>query len=463
MNAQTFVGRDQYNYYFAGLAPLVHDPTWRFRNFLNEYLGTPAHPVPFGGRQAQLDELHAWLNAPDAPPYYLMTAEAGRGKSALICRWMEQLRQQREDVEVIFIPISIRFETATQDVVFAALAARLAKIYDEPLQPAALPGAQWQGVCESYLDRTPPAGKQLLVILDGLDEATGWSIGAGFFSTSPPSGLRVLVTARLRVGESTPQGWTTTLGWSEHLTQMATLPPLTRAGVENALVSMGNPLDGLANQAEIVQQLFRLTEGDPLLVRLYIQALEQQKEAAGSLNSEALKQLTPGLQGYFDQWWEGQRKQWRAQGRDPEKDEANLRLLLDAMSAAFGPLTLDDLAHLHPELGSSRLVRVLLQSVERWVIGNGKEQGYSYSHARLGYYFWEKLGSQEKQVWDGRFCAWGATTLAALNTNQLDPKAAPVYLLRHYANHLQRSHTPGGGVLCVGQQWLAQGVGGVGC
>lgn len=66
----------------------------------------------------------------DVPPYYLITAEAGRGKSTLVCRWMEEVRQQRPTVEVIFIPISIRFETATQDVIFTALAARLAKFYD---------------------------------------------------------------------------------------------------------------------------------------------------------------------------------------------------------------------------------------------------------------------------------------------------------------------------------------------
>lgn len=173
VGTETFIGRDQYNYYFSGLAPLVHDPTRRFRNFLNEYLGTPGKPVPFGGRQAQVEELHGWLNDVAAPPYYLMTAEAGRGKSALVCRWMEEVRRQQPEVEVIFIPISIRFETAAQDTVFAALAARLAKFYDEPLKPAALSGAQWQGVCESYLDRTPPDGKQVLIILDGLDEATG--------------------------------------------------------------------------------------------------------------------------------------------------------------------------------------------------------------------------------------------------------------------------------------------------
>ena len=440
--AGTFIGRDQYNYYFIGLAPLVHDPTRRFRNFLNEYLGTPSQPVPFGGRQAQLKELHRWLNDAAAPPYYLMTAEAGRGKSSLVCRWMEEVRHKRSEVEVIFIPISIRFETAAQDTVFAALAARLAKFYDDPLKPAALSGAQWQGVCESYLDHTPPAGKQLLIILDGLDEATGWQFGAGFFNTDPPLGLRVVVTARLRVGESTPQGWAATLGWHERLTKMVTLPPLTRTGIEEALTSMGDPLAGFADQVTSIEQLYRLTEGDPLLVRLYVQEFEKHKATVGTLDSAALQQMTPGLQGYFDQWWKGQKAQWRAQGNDPEKEEAHLRLLLDALAAALGPVTLDDLAQLHPELGSSRLIRTQLRSVERWVIGDGKTQGYSYSHPRLGYYFWEQLSDKEQAAWDERFCAWGATTLAALNAEQLDPKAVPVYLLRHYSEHLERSHAP---------------------
>lgn len=122
-----FVGRDKVtikNYFVAGLPRLVIDYSSCIQDFLLEYLGSKRKRVPFGGRQPQLDELHAWLDDSAAPPYYLMSAEAGRGKSAPVCRWLAQLIT-RSDLDVIFVPISIRFETATQDVVFAALAAHL--------------------------------------------------------------------------------------------------------------------------------------------------------------------------------------------------------------------------------------------------------------------------------------------------------------------------------------------------
>lgn len=442
--ANTFIGRDQYNYYFIGLAPLVHDPTRRFRNFLNEYLGTPTQPVPFGGRQEQLVELHRWLNDTDAPPYYLMTAEAGRGKSALVCRWMEEVRQQRPEVEVIFIPISIRFETAAQDTVFAVLAARLAKFYDEPLKPAALSGAQWQGVCESYLDRTLPADKQLLIILDGLDESAGWHFGAGFFSTDPPPGLRVVVTARLRVGESNSQGWAATLGWQERLTRMATLPPLTRAGVEEALASMGDPLDKLANKQTVIEQLYYLSEeGDPLLVKLYVDALVEKGMQAAFLSVKELNQLKPGLDAYFKHWWEGQKTQWKAEKRNPLRTKQSVLQLLNLLAAAQGPLTKADLGELAPkQFTDGILLDEWLTDIGRWVIGDGVEQGYTFSHPMFGYYFWAKMLPKQRQELDRHFCAWGTTTLRSLNAERLDPKAAPVYLLRHYGEHLERSHAP---------------------
>ncbi|MCB0111886.1 MAG: hypothetical protein KDE53_38440, partial [Caldilineaceae bacterium] len=183
VRAQNFAGRDLTikNYFVQGLPRLVIDYSSRIQDFLLEYLGSKRKRVPFGGRQQQLAELDAWLDDPTAPPYYLMSAEAGRGKSALVCRWLAQLTT-RSDLEVIFVPISIRFETATQDVVFAALAARLARFYEiesDEHPTASLTAEQWKGVCQSYLRRDPPNGKPLVVIIDGLDEATGWTPGRG--------------------------------------------------------------------------------------------------------------------------------------------------------------------------------------------------------------------------------------------------------------------------------------------
>lgn len=439
-----FVGRDQItirNYFTGGLGRLPIDYSARIEEFLLEYLGSRRKQVPFGGRATQLAALDDWLQDRCAPPYYLMTAEAGRGKSALVCRWQTQILT-RPNVEVIFVPISIRFETATQDVLFAALAARLAAIHGEEMQPAALAADQWRAICESFLRRAVPAGKQLVVILDGLDEATGWTPGRGLFPGDPPAGLRVLLTARPRAGETGPEGWALTLGWQdEGLARKVLLPGLDHTGIGEALSSMGNPLDHLATQVDLVGELFRLTEGDPLLVRLYVDALVGQGAAAAYVRAAELQTLQPGLHGYFDRWWDEQHQQWTHEGRDPLVEQEQLLTLLNAVAAALGPVTHSDLAAVSP-LTNGLLVRRLAQTVSRWLLGDGKSHGYTFSHPRLGYYFWEQLGAMEQADWDARFTAWGATTLAALHSGAVAPKAAPRYLVQHYAAHLTRAHAP---------------------
>ena len=51
------------------------------------------------------------------------------------------------------------------------LAAALGEVYGEPIEWKDLSAVQSREVCKSYLRRSPPDGKPLLVILDGLDEA----------------------------------------------------------------------------------------------------------------------------------------------------------------------------------------------------------------------------------------------------------------------------------------------------
>jgi hypothetical protein len=86
------------------LLPYAYDQ--RIQNLLTEYLGTDSHPVPFGGRDDALKMLDAWLA--ETTPYLLLAAPAGRGKSALLVRWLDRLKT-REDLGVAFLPIRIRF------------------------------------------------------------------------------------------------------------------------------------------------------------------------------------------------------------------------------------------------------------------------------------------------------------------------------------------------------------------
>ncbi|MEZ4862975.1 MAG: ATP-binding protein [Caldilineaceae bacterium] len=445
--AQNFAGRDLTikNYFVQGLAQLPIDYSVRIENFLHTYLGGHDEQVPFGGRSQQLDELNDWLDDPTAPPYYLMVAEAGKGKSALVSRWSAQLTT-RPDLKVIFVPISIRFQTAAQDVFFAALAGRLAQIY-ETTSPESFhkptSAEEWKAICESYLRRPLPEGQRLVVILDGLDEATDWTAGPELFAVRPPTGLRVLVTARLRARETDALGWAATLQWEgPQLARKTTLPALDQQGVADALHSMGNPLPWLTPQMDVVGKLYQLSQGDPLLVQLYVRELVKAQQRTGFLAPTDLNTLEPGLDGFMQKWWEDQRKQWRMQGKDPNVEEEQLLPLLCACAIAVGPLLLSDLAALdETRFGVTRIVANQAELLGRWLIGDGVRQGYIFAHPRLREFFagpsW--LSADEYTAWQAKFCEWGKRVLIDLKRGHLRSQAAPEYLLRHYATHLTQS------------------------
>jgi hypothetical protein len=73
----------------GGLFGLPGSVATKMEAFLLEYLGTTAHPVPFGGREPQLDELDRWLGD-RTRSLALIVAPGGRGKSALVCRWLKK-------------------------------------------------------------------------------------------------------------------------------------------------------------------------------------------------------------------------------------------------------------------------------------------------------------------------------------------------------------------------------------
>ena len=130
-----FVGRDKIiTVITQGLGDLPIRYDGNVRNFLSYYIGTDQQPAPFGGRAADLARLDNWLNDVGAPHYAFLAAPAGRGKSALLAHWVMQL-QRREDVHVVFFPISIRYATNRDTVAFVALAARTAHVHGDGPAP----------------------------------------------------------------------------------------------------------------------------------------------------------------------------------------------------------------------------------------------------------------------------------------------------------------------------------------
>lgn len=412
---------------------LVGMPLTCMEQFLREYLGSATHPAPFGGRRAELEALDSWL-ASGTEPYALIAAEAGRGKSALLSRWA--LRQAAAGTaHVVFVPVSIRFGTALKTNVLSLLGARLAHLHNAqaPSDPeSVLP------VIDSYLRQARQADRPLIIIIDGVDEAVGWSCGRDFrLPPQPGANVRVVISARLLAGDRGPQDWVDRLEW-RGLARTLTLEPLDYNGLAEALRSMGPPIDKLAHQPSRLRDLLRLSEGDPLIVRLYLEALYGAGSRAPFLLPEDLHTLEPGLENYFNRWLKEQRQQW-GQASIPVNESA-ARSLLDLLACAMGPLSTGDILNLTAadDLDAWRLQEAL-GTLDRFVIGDGQQRGFVFSHPRLAAFFFDRLTLQQREKWHSRILSYCRTTLSDLNERRLAPPDASPYVVQSYGAHLDRS------------------------
>ena len=418
-----------------GIALVRPDYSIRIKNFFAEYLGSNERPVPFGGRNTEMDELTKWLDNPKASPYLLLVAQAGMGKSSLLVRWCRHILDRR-DVEVIFIPISIRFRTNLSSFIFGSLASRLAFLHGADAPNLNSSTEILFGLTAEYLTRPLPNGHSLLVIIDAIDEAADLMLGPDIFPSIPPKDLRLVVSGRYLAGDRNENTWLHRLGWEQHgLAKSLVLSPLTEEGISDVLKQMGFPLDKLGKRVDLIFELHRLSEGDPLLVRLYVEDIWSRGDEAVRLDPEDLVSIEPGLDGYFDRWWDDQRKLWGEKIPEPA-----VRELLNIFSCAVGPLSREDVIVLSsPEIiPDSFTLDFALTPLSRLIIGDGINRHYVFSHPRLSTYFYNKLTKRERQYYGSRFIEWGQKTLAELSSSILSPEYASPYIVQYYCSHIIR-------------------------
>ncbi|GCE21927.1 hypothetical protein [Dictyobacter kobayashii] len=354
--------------------------------------------------------------------------------------WCQQLFKRRE-LAIVYFPVSIRFRTNLAGITFPALAALLASLHGEqiPKDPN-LAEEFWRTLLSDYLMRPLPDGRRLLLVLDGIDEAADWTAGSPLFPRTPPTGLRIVLSARSLANDQGADSWLQRLGW-EQPGQASTLEllPLDRSGISNVLHQIGFPLDLLSARFDIISELYRLSEGDPLLIRLYVDDLWKRGEAVVQFTQKDLRAIHPGLEGYFERWWKDQRQLWKYES--PQREGA-IQLVLNILACALGPLSKKDIMSLLPgdmQFQEDELEQYLVP-LARFVTGDGIHQGYVFSHPRLGNYFYEeRLNETEREEIEQRFLKWGAQTLTALNEASLQPEQASVYIVQYYGAHLERA------------------------
>jgi hypothetical protein len=391
--------------------------------FLGEYVGDSDRAVPFGGRSQELEQLDAWL-AGGSSPFGLLVAEAGRGKSALLAQWAVELDSR--GVKVAFLPISMRFNTADRPTAMGLVGERLRYLADVSADLPSDP-VEWAFEIESLLREDD--SKPLIIIIDGADETVGWNLSQHLkVPRDPGQGRRILISARI-VGDKDLQGWAQSFNWPSY--QPFDLPGLNARGVYEALGQLGIDSDD-----RVGEEIIRLSEGDPLLVRLYADALQDGNPP--SLQRSELPDVSPGLHGYFERWWSEQHQIWAEEGRDPIAEQRGVDALMACLTVALGPLSRDDLSAVGVEAMPTGLaLSRAADDVGRLVIGDGSDHGYVLSHPRLREYFREELDRLTLDHTRRGFLAYGAAAVEAIAAGD-DPQQWS-YAVRHYGAHLVES------------------------
>jgi hypothetical protein len=414
-------------------------------DFVAMYLGSEQAPKPFGGRGEQSRALDQWLLDGDSDRL-LVVAPAGRGKSTLLVHWAARAP---EGWKVAFVPISIRKVTNRPETFFRALAAHLANALGKSLPPTSADAAGfYHDKAREYLEEYDEGKRDpLLVLLDGLDEAAGFDGYDGLLPACRMRNVKVVASARLTASHPDGGSWLARLGWDApgRASKPLEVPPLDRKGLEDVLCGMGAPLDQLAAKDAIVSRLLHLTEGDPLLVGLYVEDLWSRRDAAPRLTIEDLNGLEPGYAGYFRKWFEDQKRLWGE--ANPLRERETLGVLA-ILACALGPLRAQDIAELMRVVHGKSVCGIphILEPIERFVIGNPDSSGYALSHPKLG----EFLRGADNRIADAAiilqtgkgFLKWGEGVLDSLNEGRLPPKETPEYLLYYYARHLALENAP---------------------
>jgi hypothetical protein len=395
------------------------------------YLGGPANPAPFGGRADSMRALDEWVHSP-SKPFALMAYPAGRGKTTTLVRWAVEAAAQRS-ATVVFVPVSLRFNTARRVDLLQIWASRLLSVHASARQAPPDRDDEIVPLIDQILradwaDHRSP----LVTILDGVDEGADWKAAEALrFPVRLGRNVKVLMAARILAGQHGEQDWIQQLGWTPDATSLIPLPPLDRNGIREVLRSPSHPARRFADDDAMIDRLLFLTGGDPFELSLYSAAISDLPGAFLSVRD--LESLKPGLKAFFHKWWSYQKSRGLAQNREALN-------LLHLLSCALGPLERGDIQAIagDSELSNGDILDEALQAISRFVIGDGLRTPYSLSHPRIRLFQIEEMGAGRRASWEAKILKYclGALDMPA------ESGGPSRYQVQYLGAHLEAAGAP---------------------
>jgi hypothetical protein len=409
-------------------------------------------PAPFGGRRREMEHLDRWLDDPARDPRLLVSSPAGRGKSALLAQWMKALREAKragpDGWQLVFVPISNRFQTNRVTTYLELLVRQLAQAAGEYVPPPSIDAEQfYRSKANQLMSGLAGAGKRVLLVIDGLDEALDDERLANLLPATLPPTLKVLVSARWLAEDRGGAGWLTRLGWtsaSRPADHDLVVEKLDVGAIEDVLVRMGAPIEPVGRDRPLVTRLAELTEGEPLLLRFYAEDLWLKTSARSPITLDVLDNMQPGFGPYFKTWLQDQGGV--AADAGTQVDANTTDAVLAILGFAKGALTAKDLLGVaaagFPTLPWRLVAKPHVAPFRRFAIGDGSDDfPYVFSHPKVAEFIrtdeCKELADQAATA----FFLWGRGHVARLNasegTERLRLKQASSYALDHYTDHLK--------------------------
>lgn len=361
----------------------------------------------FGGRDEELARLDAVLETRPSG-YLFVTGPSGFGKTALLAHWVQRLEQAHRPVCYHFL--SRVEQTAGEEDLLRDLCQQLTAYHALSGElPASV--AELRALYPQLLAIPPAEGQKLAVLLEGLDEATGWQAGPRLFPAHLPEGLFVVFSAKTVANLD----WLVELRLPPQQVELLEVSALGPGKIADLLRAAADGAGRWAEDPAFVREAYRKSGGDPFYLHYLVEDIR-----SGLVTSLAdLERQPTGLPDYLKRWW---RDVSQAVGEEAVRD------LLGYLLVAKGRLSRDTLTDISAgDALDGWVFDRTIDKVQRYLVGSGN-QGYALCHPRFQEYLaQEEIRESDQRPYRERLLAYCARW----------PEHRDPYALQYYAEYLR--------------------------